>query len=250
LLRIFSLESGPLGGGEMKWKDTGDMAEKEETKKEGYFDEEQYSPWAMRHSSAIGSRLSKIPLVLILLGLAIATLVAALFMIVLSSHGGSVSPEQIAALEGRMQQLEDRLDKYEAIDEKVTRIWEQAKSFEKFKDRFDRSEASMTLRMDHLTMSLEALQKQLLGGPPKLSPIPTPTPSAPDVKTEKTADDADTNKAAAQEPQYHIVASGDTFFNISRRYDISVEELLKLNHMEKDSVLQIGQKLTIRDGSH
>lgn len=225
----------------MKWKDTGDMVEKEEMNKEEYFDEEQYSPWAAPNGPDKGGKLNKVPMMFILLGLAIVTSVAALLMFMLSSRGDSVTREHVAAIEGRLQQLEDRLDKYEAIDEKVTRIWEQAKSFEKFKDRFDRSEASMSLRMDHLTMSLEALQKQV-GTLPKTAP-PAPSTSAPQ------ADPSKNDAPTAQKIQYHIVAAGDTFFNISKRYDMSVEELLKINRLEKDSVLQIGQRIIIRDSS-
>ena len=226
----------------MKWKDTGDMTENEETNKEEYFDEEQYSPWATPSGSGKGGKLNKIPTVFILLGLAIIASVAALLMFLLSPRGDIVTREQAAALESRLQQLEERLDKYEAIDEKVARIWDQARSYEKFKDRFDRSEASMSLRMDHLTMSLETLQKQVNAVPE----TPPPAPSASPVKADRSETEA---TPATQPPQYHIVSAGDTFFNISKRYDLSVEELLKINGLEKDSVLQIGQKIIVRKSS-
>ena len=145
----------------MKWKDSGDMSNNEEEEKEEFFDEEQYSPWADGKENKKGGKLGKMPLLFFLLAGAIVALVAALLMLILNGNGDAVNTQKIAQLERQLQQYEERLSKYEAIDEKVTRIWEQAKSFEKFKDRFDRSEASMSLRMDHLTMSLEALQKQL-----------------------------------------------------------------------------------------
>lgn len=226
----------------MKWKDTGDMTENEETNKEEYFDEEQYSPWATPNGSSKGGKLKRIPIVFILLGLAIIASVAALLMFLLSPRGDTITREQAAAFERRLQQLEERLDKYEAIDEKVARIWDQARSYEKFKDRFDRSEASMSLRMDHLTMSLETLQKQISA----VSKTAPPTPSASPVKAVSTETEA---TPATQPAQYHIVSAGDTFFNISKRYGLSVDELLKLNHMEKDSVLQIGQKIIVRENS-
>lgn len=226
----------------MKWKDTGDMAENEGTDKEEYFDEEQYSPWTTRNISASGGKLSKIPMVLIFLGLAIVTSMAALLMLLLSTRGDgdAVTREQVAVLEGRMRQLEERLDKYDALDEKVTRIWEEAKSYGKFKDRFDRSEASISLRMDHLTMSLETLQKQL-------SAVPKTATSAPSTSTLKP-NVSKPQKTSALKLRYHTVSAGDTFFNISKKYDVSVEALLKMNHLEKDSVLKIGQKIIVRKG--
>ncbi|MDA8138665.1 MAG: LysM domain-containing protein [Desulfobacteraceae bacterium] len=223
----------------MKWKDGGDPAEKEEPNKEEYFDEEQYSPWARPTAGEGTGKLSKISVIFILLGLAIVTSVASLLMILLTPKGGGVTSEQLATLEGRIQKVEERLDKYEAIDEKVTRIWEEAKSFEKFKERFDRSEASMSLRMDHLTMSLEALQKQ----PGTVVKAPA-TPIASETKAE-TPQPA---PKAAPKVQYHTVEAGDTFFNISKRYNLSVSELLKLNQLEEKSVLKVGQKLIVSKG--
>ena len=137
----------------------------------------------------------------------------------------------MAALEQRLSQLEERLDKYEGIDDKVTAIWEQAKSFEKFKDRFDRSEASTSLRMDHLAMSLETLQKQL-------NEARSPEAGGASKKPE-------TGKSTSK-TKYHQVEAGDTFYSISKKYDLSVEELIRLNKMKPDSVLMPGQKLVVR----
>ena len=90
---------------------------------------------------------------------------------------------------------------------------EQAKSFEKFKDRFDRSEASMSLRMDHLTMSLEALQKQL-------NETQQPKAKAAPVAEKPAA--ASKPKAAAV-IRYHQVQPGDTLYSISKKYALKVK---------------------------
>ncbi len=222
----------------MKWKDSGNIPPQGENQNppEEYFDEEHYSPWAAKEAKSAGG-FRRIPIVFILLGLAIVMSVAALLMLLLGSNGaGGDAHQQVTALEERVRQLEERLDKYEAIDEKVTRIWEQAKSFEKFKDRFDRSEASTLLRMDHLTMNLEALQKQL--NEPRKASVATPT----EIKPVK--------QAALESPgklKYHMVAAGDTFYSISKRYNLSIENLLRMNHMDADSILQPGQKIIVHN---
>ncbi|NAS14377.1 glucosaminidase domain-containing protein [Poritiphilus flavus] len=46
-------------------------------------------------------------------------------------------------------------------------------------------------------------------------------------------------------PEVYIVKAGDTLYSISRRYLVSVEELMELNRME-DSTLSIGQELKIK----
>ena len=215
----------------MKWKDSGEMVEKEEKIEEEYFDEEQYSPWAERKEAKKGIKLSKVQVLFVLLALAIVALVAALLVLLLNGGGNTTAPQRISALEQRLQKYEERLDKFEAI-------WEQAKSFEKFKDRFDRSEASTSLRMDHLTMSLESLQKQLNEAhSPKVAPH---------------ANDSNVTPAVTPAPsktQYHQVEAGDTFYSISKKYGLTVEELLQMNQMKPDSVILPGQKLMVHKAS-
>jgi len=217
----------------MKWKDTGEMVDKEESSvEEENFDEEQYSPWSDKKGKQKPKRFSKMPVLLVLLVTAIVALVVVLLMLVVGGKGGAVSSHQMAAFDERLQKLEDRLDNFKAIDEKVTRIWEQAKSFEKFKDRFDRSEASTSLRMDHLTMSLETLQKQL---------TEAQTPKVGAVSSVKK--DMKENKPANG---YHQVQPRDTFYSISKKYGLTVKQLLELNQLKPQSVIKPGQKLKIK----
>ncbi|RZK99494.1 MAG: LysM peptidoglycan-binding domain-containing protein [Hymenobacter sp.] len=45
----------------------------------------------------------------------------------------------------------------------------------------------------------------------------------------------------------HTVQPGDTLFNISRRFNVSVQELQRLNHLSSDKVkLKLGQKLVVQ----
>lgn len=43
----------------------------------------------------------------------------------------------------------------------------------------------------------------------------------------------------------HKVASGDTLWDISREYDVTIAELATWNKLKKDAVLRVGQKLTV-----
>lgn len=230
----------------MKWKDSSEMTGQEDINGEEYFDEEQFSPWTADKTPANGNILKKVPKIVILLGIAIVTSIAALLILLMGAKH-SVPPQQIKLLEERILDLEERLDKFEAIDEKVTRIWEQAKSYEKFKDRYERSEASMSLRMDHLTMSLESLQKQLSATPQKKSSSISSVPASTKVQH---SDTQTVQKIVTKPPaQYHIVKAGDTYYSISRHYDIGLNELLKLNNLTKNDVLNVGQKLIVESGT-
>lgn len=181
--------------------------------------------------------MTRPPLLLVLLSAALVVLIVVL-VVLLSGNPQKGADQQPQALEQRIQQIEERLSKYNAIDEKVTRIWEQAQSFEKFKERFDRSEASMSLRMDHITLTLENLQKQNPESRIKQSAAaPAPAPAAPEKPRPKSA------------LQYHEVTAGDTLFSISKRYALGVETLLQMNRLPADATIKPGQKLIVRESN-
>ncbi len=215
----------------MEWKDSDKMVDQEDKSEEKYFDEEQYSPWAEQKDRKKGLKANKVYVLIFFLVLSIAALVTALLMLVMDEDKDPVEQQKVANLEEKINQLEERLEKYEAIDEKVTLIWEQAKSFEKFKDRFERSEASTSLRMDHLTMSLEAMQKQFAGQTAESG-----------TSTQKDAADAKRTPTI----KYHQVKAGETLYSISKRYGLKVDTLRKMNKMSPNSVIVTGQKLIVR----
>lgn len=45
-------------------------------------------------------------------------------------------------------------------------------------------------------------------------------------------------------PQYHVVSKGDTLYSISRKYNISVDELKNINKL-KTTTLQVGEKIVV-----
>ena len=43
----------------------------------------------------------------------------------------------------------------------------------------------------------------------------------------------------------HIVSEGDTLWDLSKKYNIELTYLLRMNSLNRDSYLQLGQQLTI-----
>jgi LysM repeat protein len=84
--------------------------------------------------------------------------------------------------------------------------------------------------MDHLTMSLETLQKQL--NEKQTSRQTTPK------KTDKT-------QPVESKVHYHMVTAGDTLYSISKKYNVGVDELRRLNQMTADGIIVPGQKLVV-----
>jgi len=91
------------------------------------------------------------------------------------------------------------------------------------------STPTLLQRLDALTQKVEAMekQKQPIAGL-KAKPSALSKPVAPAGK------------------QYHIVRKGETLFQISKKYKISVEGLRKLNNLSADKPLRIGQKLLVQ----
>lgn len=50
---------------------------------------------------------------------------------------------------------------------------------------------------------------------------------------------------ANEAPSFHVVQPGDTLYSLSKRYSVSVDELMRWNYMY-DTNLSVGQKLTVR----
>ena len=87
-------------------------------------------------------------------------LLVILFIFIFPKGKGNIDEKQFLAMESRLKNLEGRIGQLDAVDEKITRFWEQAQGFEQFKTRFDRSEASLSLRMDNLVKGMDRLQER------------------------------------------------------------------------------------------
>jgi LysM repeat protein len=124
----------------------------------------------------------------------------------------------------RIRKLEDRIVKLEAIEYRLTQIWEQAESFDQFKDRLDKLEVSLS-KTDYLLKDPDPLPK-------KIAEINSP-------KVE--------NSIHSKIPQkrYHTVTPGETLFSISHRYGLPLEKIRLLNKLTHSSVIHPGQRLLV-----
>lgn len=220
----------------MKWKDTGESNAETPKESHPYYEDDGY-PAFKENNAKKKALLSGIPLRYIFWGLGIAVI---LFLILElgSMINDRADQSRINALEQKIERLEQKMQKVDGVDEKVTRIWEQAKSFETFKTRFDRSEASMSLRMDHLAMSLDALQKKSNETIQKLGKLEKATTRQQVIKRQAVAKKRVT-------PKTHTVVAGDTLYSISRKYNLSLDKIRSINNLPKGAVIHVGQVLVV-----
>lgn len=123
--------------------------------------------------------------------------------------GGETPKEDLDLINGRLEQLENKILQLEAqfteTKESVTTLGSHVKTLEE--------------RIDTFTKKIEK----------------TPVPK----------------QAISQEKkEYHNVVRGDTLYSISKKYGLSVEEIRRLNNLNKNQSIQPGQKLMVTTDSH
>jgi len=187
--------------------------------------EEDYLQWNKKKKPKFGSRVFKIPETIPFswFGAFVLILIILLILVLGKTLGTFVG------FENRLKELEQRVVRFQDIDDKATQVLEQAQAFEQFKDRFDRLEASMTLRMDHVAKGLNDLQKKIAQVRPKKPQVLKPAKVAP--KTTKK--------------RYYTVRSGDTLYGISRTHGLTVKKLRILNKLSDKAVIHPGQELLV-----
>jgi LysM repeat protein len=191
---------------------------------------EEYSPWKKKATGKFGSNLFKKPDGISLSRLGIGFLILAVLLILLFTRSWSTTEEnRILVLENQMTKLEESIAKFEMIDDRVAQIWEQAQTFEQFKERFDRSEASLMLRMDHITKNIDNMQKQIGKSSARKAKSSTTT-----TASRKTAG-----------KRFHTVKRGETLYKIGRKYGLTVEKIRHLNKLADGAVIHPGQKLLV-----
>ena len=192
---------------------------------------EQYSLWKEEKKLKFGTNTPKMSDKIPLSRFGIGFLILLILLILLFARNRSTALEnRIAALENSVKNLEQMVDKLNVVDNQVAQVSEQAQSFQQFKERFDRSEAALTSRMDQIVINLSSLQKQM-------SRVGTQK-----VKTSKTAKVS----KKTTENRYHTVKPGETLYQIAPRYGLTIKKLRQLNKLGESDTIYPGQKLVIR----
>ena len=211
----------------MQWKDSEDGAESNTEEPEAFY-EEEYSPLGVKTGAASGtSRRIGNPIIWIP-ALVIILILLYIFLPIGDKDQGNA---QLKGLEARLDQIEKRMLKLESVGERVLILEKIIKDNGTLEKRLDLLEGSIAKRMDQVDKELLQLRKQLEAKPIKKS---TPPPAPQEKKT--TTDRAN----------QHVVKKGDTLYSISRSYGLTVEQLRKINNLDKNSVIYVGQKLTVK----
>ncbi|MGD9382473.1 MAG: LysM peptidoglycan-binding domain-containing protein [Desulfobacterales bacterium] len=207
----------------MDYKDSDLKGQVNSEPEQNDFFEEEYLQWDKKKKTKFGSRGFKLPEAIPFSWVGVFFLIFIILLIlVLGATLGKV-----VGFENRLKKIEEQIVRFQDIDNKLTQVSEQAQALEELGDRFDRLEASMTLKMDHVATGLNNLQKKIDQFRQKKSQV---------LKPETIVKKAPKNR-------YYTVRPGDTLYNISRKYGVTVKKIRALNKLSDTAVIHPGQKL-------
>jgi len=141
---------------------------------------------------------------------------------------------QLLALESRLEQLENRLGSIEG-DGGLSQAAGSGNQLILLTERLDQLEANMTARINSMANQLNSTAL-------KTAPEPAMKTASPsNTKTTETTPTAENEKPV----KIHTVKKGDTLYRISRRYNLSVEQLRQYNQLDQKASIYPGQKLKV-----
>ncbi len=159
-----------------------------------------------------------------------------LFFVVAPGGGNQDVVRRIDLLSERLQQVEETLSNLEALSGRAAQLEERADAVDKSLLRSDSVDASATLRMNRIADELSLLKKNidmLKSNKNTVSVIPD------------TSANSGKEKLNSQ-VVYHEVQPGETLYRISRRYNISVDSLRRMNGLSEKAAIHPGQKLKVK----
>ena len=218
----------------MKWKDSEDVESLEKEPEGDFLEDEDYPVWQKPKKSLFGDKLfKKLEIPFIAMGVGLIVLII-LFVVSISGRDNTNFDIQVASIEKRLRQIEDRLNNLELNTGGGKQVEEQNSKLVEINDKVSRLEASVALRMDQIAAEMNRMQK-------RASSARTSRATTTGAKKTTTSKPAQTTSNL----KYHQVRAGETLYGIGKRYGLKLGELLRLNKMKSGAVIYPGQKLVV-----
>ena len=139
-----------------------------------------------------------------------------LLLVLLFRGGDKAVQEDLNALKARMEQMEKKASTLETAAKKIDGLDGQLKGLQQSLSKAEGFQRSLSERIDKLAQKAEK-------------------PAAPPAPQKKPGTQA----------KVHEVQPGETVFSIAKKYNLPVEQLLKLNNMSRKDTVKAGQKPAI-----
>jgi LysM repeat protein len=157
-----------------------------------------------------------------------------LTIVVIARTYSLAEKSQLLALQSRLEQLESRLGSAEG-EGGLAQTGDSGNQLILLTERLDQLEANMTARINNLAAQLNTSAAK--GAPQAVKKAE----AAPKALSAAGAPAAKTTAPA----KIHTVEKGDTLYRISRRYNLSVDQLRQYNQLDSKAAIYPGQKLKV-----
>ncbi|MDB4444550.1 LysM peptidoglycan-binding domain-containing protein [bacterium] len=160
-------------------------------------------------------------------------------------RGNGTSNEESLRIQAKLNQLEDRLGQISGLQDRISYLEKREKSTQQYKVKTDRAVNALSEHIDILTKEFDRVQKKMVAVEAAKPKAAKPKPSKPPVQPKPVPP----KLVPRSQGLFHEVNRGDTLYQISRKYGITVDELRRLNKMTKAQSIQPGQKLLVNPGN-
>jgi LysM repeat protein len=144
-----------------------------------------------------------------------------------TSAKDSALAEEVAVLAKHLDDIEFRLGNLEQANSGGESITTLRENHENLSRQFQALEAKLGQSLNQINGQLASLEKSQ-------QPAAKPAATAPAKKTAKVAP-----------AKVHVVKAGETLYQISRQYGLTVDQLKKINKMGTDVTIRPGQELKV-----
>ena len=201
------------------------------------------------------SSLNKSELSLIFLGAGLVTVIVFFIMFKPTSSEVSETKEAetaVQSLEQRLTVLEQRLVDQLESEDLTPGTGKAQPSLDTYAARVKRVEAALSMKFDILAKRMDRIDRRIEGIEQKQKKLlltsnhnkPVAAKSVPKKVSAPTAKKSGTTQTKA--PVLHQVKKGETLYSISKRYNITVDRLRRLNKLSKTAAIFPGDNLVIR----
>jgi anti-anti-sigma factor len=140
------------------------------------------------------------------------------------------------AKKGPEVDLQPLLKRIGLLEEKMAKLEGKGRDLPQVQENLDSLTKNLNERLSHLEKDINQIKEEATSGKKKteLAQPTAPGPAAPPRSPEKPGG-----------TRFHTVAKGENLFRIALRYNLTVDELRRLNNLKPDQSLQVGQKLKV-----
>ncbi len=151
----------------------------------------------------------------------------------------NVSSAAFSDFEIRIQNIEKALQIEQDLKSEGVNIKESVMEVNHIKDRLGRLETAFSVKFNSLIDRMGKIEKSISQLENKTAKKIVKKESEPKVVVP-------VKKAVKKKSQFHMVKKQETLYSISKKYNISIDQLRKLNKLSKEATIYPGDNLLVR----